>query len=171
MPKTKKSVTEDEQSTLYGEKILFEWKAAEQAAVLHIAKYRKVVVIGIVLMSLWALFNSNWLFFIILALWGLIMLVIADVKPRIHEFRVTETGLAIDEEMFPYIDIRSFWIRHEVRNKKKLFAFRFVNPMRATLHVPVPAEQAEEIRLAINSYVPQSQEEISMSSLLERLFR
>ena len=68
MPRIKKSVTEDEQSQLYGEKILFEWKAAEQAAVLHIAKYRKVVVIGIVLMSLWALFNSNWLFFIILAL-------------------------------------------------------------------------------------------------------
>ena len=156
MPRTKKSATENEQSQLYGEKILFEWKAAEQAVVMHLAKYRKAVAIAIAAMSLWALYNSNWLFFIILALWGVIMLVIADVKPRIHDFVVTETGLAIDGQLFPYIDIKSFWIKHEVRNKKKLFVFRFVNPMRAALRVPVPAEQAEQIRLVVNDYVPQS---------------
>ena len=171
MPKVKKPITENEQSQLYGEKILFEWKAAEQAAVMHLAKYRTTVIIAIVLMALWALYNSNWLFFIILGLWGLIMIVIADVKPRIHDFRVTETGIAIDEQMFPYIEIKSFWIRQDIRNKKKIFAFKFVNPMRAALHVPVPAEQAEQIRLAVNDYVPQGREETSLNDLLERMFR
>lgn len=171
MAEAQKPKTQDENSVLYGENILFAWRAAEQAAIMKIAKHGKVAAVIIVLVSLWALYDSNWLFFIILMLWGLIMLVMADVKPRVHGFKVTETGLVIDEDMFPYIDIKSFSIKRDVRNKKKMFVFKFVNPMRASLHIPVPADQAEQIRLAINDYVPQGQEETSLSDLAERLLR
>ncbi len=162
--------TVDENSPLYGEKILFEWKAAEQAAIIHVAKYRKFLAVAIIVMSVWALLNSNFLFFIILALWGVIMIVTTDVRPRIHEFKLTETGIAVDDALYPYIDIQRFWVKQRTRNKKKVFVMRFANPVRAALSVPVPLERAEEIRRAINEYVPQSPEETGLIDFLEKLF-
>ncbi len=153
-----------------GERILFSWRAQEHVNIGKLKQYKKWVLVLSAAMAVWALLQSNYLFLVILALWGVIVMIMMDVKPRIHEFLVMETGIKIGDELFAYIDMQKFWVIQEIKHRKKIFVFKFTNPMKGKIHIPVPAARAEEIRLTINQYVPQSEHEYSVLDSIDNLF-
>ena len=165
-----KQIVQQERVDENGERILFSWRSQEHININKLKQHKKWVLVLSVATAVWALLQSNFLFLVILVLWGMIVLVMIDVKPRIHEFLVMETGIKIGDELFAYIDMRKFWVIQEIRHRKKVFVFKFTNPMKGKIYIPVPADRAEDIRLTINQYVPQSEHEYSILDSIDNLF-
>ena len=149
-----------------GEKILAEWKAPE------FRNWKKIKdlkfgssIIGIGLL-LWAIYNSNLLFFFILLLSLFLIFFMADYRPKTFRFMITDSGVWIDETVHRFIEIDKFWVAPFVTKKDKFFVFSL--PHAKDLRIPVPIDDAEKIRQIVNEYVPQSEHRISLFDWIEQ---
>ena len=85
---------------------------------------------------------------------------------------ITESGIYVDEDFYPFVDFQYFWVSPKSYKKKKFFGFRFDPRVKKhDLKIPVASKDAETIRLFINQYVPQTVAQDDVLDIFDNLFR
>jgi hypothetical protein len=154
----------------HGETVLFEWKAPEMRNFKQLAGLRRGLVILFGFLALYGLFESNFLFALVMVVGVAVVVILtqAGARQKVHAFAMTDSGLWIDKELHPFINMKFFSVVPYATKKDRFFVFRFTKG--GDLRVPIPIESAEKIRLAVNQYVPQSPHDPSFLEGFERMF-
>ena len=113
-----------------------------------------------------ALLMQNYIFALIILLSSFLIAAQAVKKPRTVKFILTKEGLAIDEKMCLWQDIKSFWIFEEPEiqaiglETKKMSA--------PHLYIPLARQDAETIREILKKHIPEKKQEESLTDIIAR---
>lgn len=152
-----------------GEQVFFEWRAPEFRNLKKIRSYLKVFMMIELALFLWALYNSNFLFAIFILIASLVILFVSwDYRPKNYHFRITDSGIWVEEKLHPFIELKYFSVSPHTASKEKFFVFQ--RNKGGEIRIPVPSEQAEKIRLLVNRYVPQAPYKPSFLDALDKMF-
>lgn len=116
-----------------------------------------------------AVLLGNTLFGILIFIAGLVTALHATQEPKLVPFAVTQRGLRIDDKLYPYSTLESFYIDEEDPAGPQLLAKseKLLMPM---LVLPLPEEYVDDIEDILASRLPEEHlEEPFATKLLEFL--
>lgn len=103
---------------------------------------------------LWAVFQSNVLFAILLVLAAIVYVAIGQRRPRQITFTVTEDGVSVERDLYPWAELDRFWLVYQPPLVKRLF-FRFKTGVRPVLSVLLEQENPVTVRKTLLEYLPE----------------
>ncbi len=131
-----------------------------------------LVMVGVAIGLLtFAVFTSNPLFaFIVIIAWALIFYR-SRQKPKVLKASITEDGIEVGKNFFPFDDLRSFWLVY--KPPAKTLYMNFKSALRPILGVNLEDANPVEIRNQLRRYLQEdlSKEDESTSDAIGRLFR
>ncbi len=117
-----------------------------------------------------AVIYGNVLFaiFVIIGVFTLFMYAVR--KPMLIEFELTNRGLRIDNKMYPYAVLHSFYIHHH-EHKKRSLIIKSDKTMMPHITIPLPdADTAEEVHLFLANYLKEEEHQESVSEAIMDYF-
>lgn len=117
-----------------------------------------------------SILSKNFLFSLILLLAGFSVYVYAQKKPRLITFKISARGIVVDKALYPFEDLKSFWIFYEppevkylsLRSKKRLMPY---------IHLPLGEQNPVEVRKILIKFLPEIHQEESTTDVLARRLR
>ena len=96
------------------------WKAPEYADIPKTKDWFWAVGILTICFFVAALIMRNLLFGIFVLLAGFTIILYAHRKPRIISFEINARGIKIQNRLYPYENLKSFWLHYDPPHKKEL---------------------------------------------------
>jgi len=90
-----------------------------------------------------AIIYKNYFFAAILVLGGALMGYFANKKPALVSYELNEKGFLVDNRLYPYEKIKSFWVRNAPNPMFFLMSERIFMPI---LIIPIESEKALSIQ-------------------------
>ncbi|OGZ35496.1 MAG: hypothetical protein A3A94_02675 [Candidatus Portnoybacteria bacterium RIFCSPLOWO2_01_FULL_43_11] len=126
-----------------------------------------LITLGLII---WAAFSKNFLLILMIILGYFSIVVFALKKPRKIRLAVTPKGIMIDESLYAYDNLKSFWIFYDppeiselsLRSKKTVMPF---------IKIPLGNENPIEVRKILLKYLPERKQEESVIDNLARGLR
>lgn len=135
---------------------------------------RWFIVMGVLgtALILFALLTGNYLFILIVVLFGIILFLHGMQPPLEVGFAITQTGVVLGNKFYRYSEFDSFWLIYNPPEVKTLY-FSFNNILRHRIHVPLLENDPNPIREHLIKFVDEDfdQEEEPLSDRVARLFR
>ncbi|MDD2758299.1 MAG: hypothetical protein PHD72_02915 [Patescibacteria group bacterium] len=132
------------------------------------------LVMGLIAAALifYAVTSGNYLFALIIVLFGIIILLQEMQEPAELAFAITDTGVIVGSKYYPYNDLENFWLVYNPPEVKVLY-FQPKSIIKHRLHIPLLDINPEELRNYLNQYLSEDleQEEEPLSDRLSRLFK
>lgn len=97
---------------------------------------------------LWALLTGNVLFAVIIIITAIVYVMTGQRTPRRITAALTEDGLEIDRQFYPWHEFETFWLVYQPPQVKRLF-LRFKAPLRPSLHLELERENPVTIRATL----------------------
>jgi len=123
---------------------------------------------------------KNYLLIIIIALAIFIIYSSKNKKPELINFRLDNDGLYIESKFYPYDSFESFWVfparggspegGENTTDKERELALRYKRHLAPLLIVPFHNNDEPRIRIILNKYLPESEEQESLIDLLRKRF-
>ncbi len=133
--------------------------------------YITAIIVGILLI-IFSISTQNYLFIVLILLFGLIIYLQGNRQPRMLTFTIHERGISIGERMHhPWSDLNSFWIIYEPPQVKNLYLdFKGIRP---DLTVQLQDQNPLEIRKLLSQYISEDleKENESFSDGVSRMFK
>lgn len=122
------------------------------------------------LMIILAIVLRNILMAILFFLIGIVVYIYYQKEPREVFFAITPQGIVINETLYLYKDLKSFWILYEpplfkelvIRHKKKS------NPL---TKIPLENQNPNIIRKRLLEFLPEKEEEESLVDIISRILK
>ena len=102
----------------------------------------------IVTSSIAAIIFENYFFAALLTLSGILLGFFAVKKPDTIIYKLNEKGLTIRNRLYPYQNIKSFWVQVDMRGETNVKSILFIHSERAfmpILSIPIDETIAEDI--------------------------
>lgn len=110
-----------------------------------------------VIMILYGIFSGNFLFSLIIILAAVIIFLQSHQEPPQVPFRITETGVVINDRMYLYSEFENFYIIYQPPEVKTLF-LDTKSAFRPTLRIPLLDMNPVEIRHTLREFLPEDTE-------------
>lgn len=120
-----------------------------------------------VLLFGWASFSKNFLFAFLIGLAFFSFLVYAFKKPRPVHLAITPKGVSIDQTIYQFENLKSFWIFYDPPRLKEI-SFHSKKTLMPYLKIPLAEQNPVEARALLIKYLPEKQQE---ESALENISR
>lgn len=136
------------------EKPVFQWKAAE------FAQYKKsggwyLIVVGAALGLLVVFyFLRNWTAMGVVAAAALALIAQARTKPRSVSVSVYRAGIVVNDRVYPFPALKSFWL---IPGEHPTFRLEPTGFFRPSINVPIADEDPEQIRLFLAKFLPEDE--------------
>lgn len=132
---------------------IIEWQAPDHELPTRAADwYISVIVVG-VSVSIASLFLDNFLFAVFCLLSTISIIIHAAKKPEMLDFAISNRGIQIRHDFFPYDKLHSFWIDQEKdKNDIILHTDRNVLPH---LIIPIKNVNPEFVRNELRKHLPE----------------
>jgi hypothetical protein len=117
--------------------------------------YLSLAVVSIVLL-IYALRNSNFLFAFIIVMFIIIFLLHTDRKPSLLKFSLTEQGVLLGTKLYLWKEFSRFFIVYNPPEVKTLY-FEFSN-FKPHLTIPLGEQNPEVIRQLLLKFLPENKE-------------
>ncbi len=130
------------------------WEAYEHHHVEKKSDWYWVVGILVIACALGAILLGNVLLGIAIFTGGAVMLILAAREPKIVSYAVTQRGLRIDQQLFPYSTLEAYHIDEENVLGPQLLVMseKMFMPL---LVIPVPEEYTDDIEDIIGAKLPE----------------
>ena len=131
-------------------------------------KYLALVIIALMAGATALIFyDQDMLLAIFLMLSSLVLVLYANKKPGVSKISVDQTGISIDDRLYYYRELKSFWIDYTPRGPKELSleARKWYLP-----HIKVSLEKEDplELRSLMINFVPERVHEQSLVDFIAR---
>ena len=105
--------------------------------------------------TLTAIIYGNYIFAILIVIGSLTLALFSVRQPEIIHFEITKNGFAVNKKIYPYNNLKSFWI-DETGEKPQLLLLsnRMVLPL---LSIPLDGASDERIRLALLKFIKEEE--------------
>jgi len=109
------------------------------------------------ILLIYCLFAKNFLFALIVIMVGIIIFLYEAKEPLNVSFSITEDGLELGRNFYPWKDLKNFWIIYEPPKIKTLY-FIFKNAWRPRLNIPLLDQNPLKIREKLLEYLDEDLE-------------
>ena len=123
----------------------FEWQAPEFPKKQKAKSWFIIPAIITIVLGIFALVTESFLFLITIILAFLVFYIYANKEPKIIKFKINEKGLEIDERVYDFDSLRSFWIFYDPPEQKEI-SFRSQKTLLPYIRIPLADENPSEIR-------------------------
>jgi hypothetical protein len=127
-----------------GEKI--EWSALEYEEKERNTDWFWALGVIVVAGAATSIIFGNYFFAALLVIGGALLGFFAVKKPEMISYEINDEGFQIKTRLYPYEDIRAFWVQSENPPTLFIHSKRLIMPI---ISVPIEAEQAEKIQKAM----------------------
>lgn len=103
---------------------------------------------------IYAFFTANVLFAIIIFLIGFIVYLHHRKDPQLLDFKITEDGVILGERIYPYKNLKNFWIIYEPPEIKNLY-FYTDQLLHKELSIPLNKANPLKVRKILLQYLPE----------------
>ncbi|KKR09540.1 MAG: hypothetical protein UT37_C0017G0011 [Parcubacteria group bacterium GW2011_GWA2_39_18] len=121
-----------------------------------------------VLLSLVEIWTKNYLGFLVMAVILALIIILRNIRPKMHQFEVNDAGIKIDNEDYYFTDLSSFWILYD----PPLFKDLVLKSKKAlSTKIVIPLGQADPVMLhrKISEYLPEKEEKKSLIDLIGKI--
>jgi hypothetical protein len=168
MPDTIKHKEQTEESDIdQPELINIEWQAPE------FEKYEKgagwFIALGIIALIFFTvvLLMKNFIFAILIVLIVFTIFIYALKQPRVINFKISGKGITIEDKLFAYQELKSFWIFYEIPDIKEL-SIRSKKWLMPLIKIPLEEQDPSSIRRALIKFIPEQKQELSLVDIIAR---
>lgn len=152
--------------------VVFSWNVSEYQQ--HERSSRWYLTSGVIggLLLLYSLISGNYLFTLVVVLFGIILF-LQDAKPPMDVFfAITEAGIIVGELYYPFKEITSYWIVYNPPEVKTIY-FTTKNVLKHRLQVNLLDNDPLPIRDFLNQFLLEDvdKEEEPLSDRLSRVFK
>ena len=152
--------------------VVFDWEVNEYEK--HDRNKRWYVitaVVGVALL-LYSVISGNYLFALVVVLFGIVLFLQDMQQPMQVSFAVTETGIVVGSTYYPFKEITNYWIIYSPPEVKNIY-FTTNNILKHRLQIPLLDNDPRPIREYLNEFLVEDldQEEEPLSDRLGRMFK
>ena len=133
--------------------------------------YIVALIVGLSLL-VYAIFTANFLFALLVLLFALVVYLNISAPPRQSSIYITEDGIVIGRQSYPFKNIQSFWFIYEPPTVKKLY-LKTQSLLDAEIGVELEDINPNEVRTLLTKYVVEDldKKDESLSEILSRLLK
>jgi len=143
----------------------FQWQTQKNAQ----QKTNKFWLIGLIIAGLACLIISFWQKNFILAILTILILFVIFQFSRkdssTHNFSVNDQGIQIDEKLYPYQFLKSFWIFYEPNGIQEL-SIESKKTIVPLVKIPLYSQDPNEIRKFLLRYLPEKEQGESLLDII-----
>ena len=92
---------------------------------------------------------------------GFVILLYGAKKPRLVSFSITPRGIAIGKRLYPYNDLKSFWLHYDPPRKREL-SLRSKKTLMPSIVLPLGQTDPNEVRTILTKFLKEEEQEESM---------
>lgn len=136
------------------EKPVFTWSAPEFISYTKTGSWFLIITaIALILIGVF-IWQKNWTAVGVVVAASAALMVQARVKPKNLECSLYRSGVVIDERVYPYDSLKSFWI---VFGDHPFVRFSQIRRLSANINMPIAEEDPEQIRLFLSKFLPEDE--------------
>lgn len=150
--------------------LIISWRAPEY--IKYPTNINRLIIFAIVdfLIIFFAIITRNILMAVLFFLIGIVVYIYNQKEPKEINFAITPKGITIDQTLYPYQDLISFWINYNppifkellIRHKKKLLPL---------IKIPLANQNPTIIRNRLLEFLPEKEEEESLIELISQILK
>jgi hypothetical protein len=152
--------------------VVFDWEVNEYEK--HERNKRWYVITAIVgiALLLYSVISGNYLFALVVVLFGIVLFLQDMQQPMQVSFAVTETGIVVGSTYYPFKEITNYWIIYNPPEVKNIY-FTTNSILKHRLQVPLLDIDPRPVREYLNQFLIEDldQEEEPLSDRLGRMFK
>ena len=152
--------------------VVFSWSVSEYNQ--HERSSRWYLIMGLLgaALLLFSIISGNYLFALIVVLFGIILFLQDTQAPLEVFFAITEAGIVVGDRYYPFKEITNYWIVYNPPEVKNIY-FVTSNLLKHRLQVPLLDIDPRPVREYLNQFVVEDvdQEEEPLSDRLGRVFK
>lgn len=149
--------------------IIHEWSVAEYEQ--HSRNKAWYIIMGIfgIGLTLYAVLTGNFLFALVLVLFGVILFLQANQAPIVIPFQITELGVVVNNRFYGYSELDEFYIIYNPPEVKMMF-IETSGTTRPRLRIPLMDMDPNQIRATMREFLDENieKEEEPMSDMIGR---
>ncbi len=150
--------------------VIVHWRGPEFEHYPHERKWYIGALLILALIVFYAVIKGGIIMAILFTLIGLVGYLLLTQPQKVIDFAVTYEGILVNDEIFPYDNIKSFWIFYEPPHTR-VISLHMRGFLRPYLHVPLHQVDPVDVHKALVEFVPEVKQEENMVDVLERLLR
>lgn len=151
----------------YQKNVFLRWQAPEFEMLERDKKRLSYATLILLVIIVYATFTDNPIMAIVFVLIGIVAYLYMGQAPRTLDFSITSKGIAADNQIYEFSDLRSFWIFYDPRYKK-VISLHTKSLLLPFAHIPIEDEDPVAIRRILIKYIPEIKQEHNFSETLER---
>jgi hypothetical protein len=163
--------SKNENSPANGEKNMelqtFEWQAPEFEKKEKTNSWFIIPAIITIILGIIALITENFLFLILILLTFFVFYVYAKKEPKIIKFKINEKGIHIDDKIYLFESLRSFWIFYDPPIEKDI-SFKSKKATFPYIRIPIAEQNPSEIRKYLLKFLPEKKHKESLIDIWMR---
>lgn len=145
----------------------FEWKAPEFDKKEKTKSWFIIPAIITIILGILALFSENFLFLIAIVLAFFVFYIYANKDPRIIKFKLNEKGIEIQDRLYGFDELRSFWVFYDPPEQKEI-SFRSRKTLIPYIRIPLGDEDPNEIRKFLLKFLSEKRHRETMIDIWMR---
>jgi len=153
-------------------KIVAAWTVKEYEKYERSRRWYWIMAIVTVSLLVYSVIEANYLFTLIIVLFGIILYLHEMQEPIEVQFAITETGIVMGNKFYSYSELENFWIIYNPPMVKNLY-FGTKSILKHRFQVPLLDNDPRPIRDFLNKYLKEDldQEEEPLSDRINRAVR
>lgn len=148
--------------------VLFSWKAPEFEVYEKSGYWYLGATLFLTGLVTYALIINSPIMAITFILVGIVGYINLQSEPQMMEFKITSKGLVAGKELYPFENIRSFWIFYNPPHTKTISLHTNASVL-PFIHIPISQEDPVVIRDILIDYIEEVKQEPSTIDVLERV--
>lgn len=125
-----------------------------------------IIVVALVIVSA---LTDNFLFGVFSAIAGFTLIMYAVRHPRIINFAITERGILIDKKLYPYGNLKAFWVDYNPPHTKKLL-LESEKIFMPRISIPLDEIDPNKLREILLKFLKEKKIEESLSETIMNYF-
>lgn len=138
--------------------VVYHWQIKEYDKVSLSKRWYLVAAVVFGLLLFYAMAAANYIFILILALFGIILFLHSAGEPVDLDFVITETGIVLGKKFYRFRELENFWLIYNPPEVKKIY-FALNGVLKHRLQVPLLDNDPRPIREFLSQYLQENLEE------------
>ncbi|MBU2564515.1 hypothetical protein KKA23_02970 [Patescibacteria group bacterium] len=139
----------------------FKWQALEFNKTEKQKSWFIIPGIITIVLGIFALMNNNILFLILIVLGFFIFYIYANKDPKEINLKINEKGIQIQEKIYDFDEISSFWVFYNPPEQKEL-SFRGKKAFIPYIKIPLDDQDPNELRKYLLKFLPEKKHKESI---------
>jgi hypothetical protein len=152
--------------------VVFYWKIKEYEKYSRSKRWYLTASVISILLIVYAVFSANYLFALMIVLFGIILIIQEMKEPEELDFAICETGIVVGVKYYSFSELEKYWIIYSPPDIKYLY-FELKGVIFHRLGVDLADANPNEVRAFLNQYLFEDleREEEPFSDRIGRLLK